>query len=134
MAMLSLGLVVASLADNIRSAPAILQLLFMPMLFLSGAAIPEFLLPDLWQRIGEWLPLTHVFRALKAVVAGKGSEALLSPIGSLLLTAGIGLFFAHALFRWEAGEKLSPSARLRVTMAVLVLLISPKVMDGAFAF
>jgi len=134
MAMLSLGLVVASLADNIRSAPALLQLLFMPMLLLSGATIPEFLLPDLWQRIGEWLPLTHVFRALKAVVAGKGWEALLSPISALLLTAGIGLFFAHALFRWEAGEKLSPSARLRVTMAVLVLLISPKVMDGAFAF
>ncbi len=134
LAMLSLGLVAASLADNTRAAPAIVQLLFMPMLFLSGATIPEFLLPVAWHQVGEWLPLTHVLRALKAVVMGKGWDALLPSVIALLITAGIGLFFAHALFRWEAEERLSTSARLRVVTAVLVILISPKVMDGLFAF
>ncbi len=134
MAMLSLGLVAASLADNSRSAPAVVQLIFMPMLFLSGVTIPDFLLPVSWRQVGDLLPLTHVFRAFKAVVMDKGWDAVISSALALFFAAGVGLFFAHALFCWEAEEKLPTGARVRVVTAVLVLLMLPKVMDAVLAF
>jgi len=134
MAMLALGLIVAAVADNTKVAPSIAQLIFMPMIFLSGATVPDFLIPPSWQQVGEFLPLTHVFRACKAIVVGKSWDALVSPTVALLITAAVGLWFAHALFRWEPEEKLLTPARLKVIAATLLVLTFPKWTDMMLAF
>lgn len=134
MAMLALGLIVAAVADNTKVAPSIAQLIFMPMIFLSGATVPDFLIPPSWQQVGEFLPLTHVFRACKAIVVGKGWDALVAPTIALLITSAGGLWFAHSLFRWEPEEKLPTLTRLKVIAATLLVLAFPKLTDTTLTF
>lgn len=90
-AMQSLGLIVGATAPNSRSAIPIAQLLFMPMIFLSGATIPEFFIPASLQRLGEFLPLTHFLRALKATIMGREWDALVLSVFALLATSLVGL-------------------------------------------
>ena len=45
-ALVPMGLLVGSTARDIRTAPAIANLLFFPLMFLSGSAMPFAVLPD----------------------------------------------------------------------------------------
>ena len=45
-ALVPIGLIVGSAARDIRTAPAIANLLFFPLMFLSGSAMPFAFLPD----------------------------------------------------------------------------------------
>lgn len=97
----SMGFLIAGLAPNMRAATAIANLVYFPMLFLTGATIPIELMPKLMQNIAQVLPVTHVVRAMKAVWLG---ESISSVYSSLLVLAGVMLvcfFFSLKLFRWE---------------------------------
>ena len=56
----ALGFVLAGLMPTARTAQAVGMAIFYPMLFLSGAAMPRFIMPEFVQQIAEVLPLTHV--------------------------------------------------------------------------
>jgi len=73
--------------------------LFFPMLFLSGAALPRLLFPDLLRQISLFFPLTHVVMLIQNVWMGTGwnTSALLVLTGLLVTSAGS----AIALFRWN---------------------------------
>ncbi len=55
-----MGLLVGSTARDIRTAPAIANLLFFPMMFLSGSAMPFAVLPEGVQRFARLLPTTYL--------------------------------------------------------------------------
>jgi ABC-2 type transport system permease protein len=97
----SMGFLIAGLAPNMRAATAIANLVYFPMLFLTGATIPIELMPKLMQNIARVLPVTHVVKAMKAVWLG---ESISSVYSSLLVLAGVMLvclFLSLKLFRWE---------------------------------
>jgi ABC-2 type transport system permease protein len=97
----AMGFLIAGLAPNMRAATAIANLIYFPMLFLTGATIPIELMPELMQNIARFLPVTHVVKAMKAVWLG---ENILSVHSSLLVLAGVMLvcfFLSLRLFRWE---------------------------------
>ncbi|MGI6362177.1 MAG: ABC transporter permease [Bacillota bacterium] len=97
----SLGFLIASLAPNMKAATAIANLVYYPMLFLTGATIPFELLPKVMQKISQVLPVTHIVESMKTVWFG---DSIWSAWPNLLVLAGL-LVVCTALslrfFRWE---------------------------------
>jgi ABC-2 type transport system permease protein len=97
-AFLAIGFLLGALAPTARSAQSIGMALFFPMLFLSGAAIPQFLFPDWLKTVSLALPLTHVTRLLQeAWLHGQwnGTSAL-----TLAGVGGASAAIAAWTFRW----------------------------------
>lgn len=101
-ALFAFGFAVAALAPTARTAQVTSMLLFYPMLFLSGMALPREILPTRIQQIATFFPATPVVTLLRAAwenVSWWRSEwqALLAlalwTIGSLAVAAW--------RFRWE---------------------------------
>ena len=114
-ALIPLGLIVGSVARDSRSAPALANFLFFPLMFLSGSAIPFAVLPVWMQRIGRLLPTTYVNESLQAIVVrGEGLANVLVPVLVLVATALIGLALNGFLFRWESTD---PVRKDRVLIA-----------------
>jgi len=63
----SVGFAVAGRASSVDSANTLGSLITMPMSFLSGAFFPTDSMPELLQTIVEWLPLTPLLEAMRAV-------------------------------------------------------------------
>jgi ABC-2 type transport system permease protein len=107
LAFFSLGFVVASLAENVRSATVLCNLLFFPLMFLGGAAFPMQFLPPRLQDLARVLPSNYMVDGLYRVMKeGAGIVANLKNLAVLLLSCAVSLVIAAKLFRWEASEKL----------------------------
>jgi ABC-2 type transport system permease protein len=115
-ALIPIGLIVGSVARDSRSAPAIANFLFFPLMFLSGSAIPFTMLPAWMQGVGRLLPTTYINESLQAVVVrGEGLSKVAVPLVVLALTALIGIALNGLLFRWESTD---PVRKDRVLIAV----------------
>ena len=89
----AMGLALGYLAGP-NSAPAVVNLIYLPMGFLSGLWIPVEFLPSVVQSIAAWLPPYHLAQlALSLVDAGRGSVAM----HVLALAAFTALFLVMAL-------------------------------------
>src|SRR6188768_2520649 len=88
-ALVPIGLLVGSTARDIRTAPAIANLLFFPLMFLSGSAMPFAVLPEGVQRFARLLPTTYLVDAYSSVIVR--GEGLLPIAGSLAALIGIGM-------------------------------------------
>lgn len=95
---LAVGFLLGALLPTARTAQAVGNALFFPMLFLSGAAIPQFLFPEWLKTASLALPLTHATRLLQDVwLQGQWN----GPFSLVLL--GVGLTCAAVAtwsFRW----------------------------------
>ncbi len=119
-AFIPLGLFVGSVARDTRSAPLLTNLIFMPMMFLSGAAFPFPLLPAFLKGLARLLPATYAVEALQAVIVR--GQALSHVRGTLLVlaaTALVGIALDALLFRWESTE---PVGRTRFVVALVALV------------
>lgn len=95
----AVGFVLAGLLPTPRSAQAAGMALFYPMLFLSGAAFPRFIMPEGVQRVAEFLPLTHVVMLLEDLwLSGTWNLTSLAVVVGMLL---LSLFVSSRTFRWE---------------------------------
>ena len=63
---------IASLSPNPQAVSIAGQLLYMPMLLLSGAVMPLSILPGGIQAVSQWLPITHSVILMKALWFGQG--------------------------------------------------------------
>ncbi|MEZ4652482.1 MAG: ABC transporter permease [Candidatus Eisenbacteria bacterium] len=116
-----LGLLVGSIARDLKTAPVLTNLLFFPLMFLSGAAIPFFMLPHFVQVGAKLLPSTYVVESLTGVmVRGESLGAQTAPLLILLATGAFGVWLNALLFRWESTQPLS---RQRLGLALLGLLL-----------
>ncbi len=73
MAFRAIGSMVASVANSAQEAQILVQLLYMPMLFLSGATIPLSIMPQWVQTVGQYLPATHLFTGMQSIM-GQGES------------------------------------------------------------
>lgn len=95
---LAVGFLLGAVLPTVRAAQAVGNALFFPMLFLSGAAIPQFLFPEWLKTTSLALPLTHAARLLQAAwLQGQwnGSSSLVL-VGMGVACAGVGAY----VFRW----------------------------------
>lgn len=123
-AFVPLGLIVGSVAQDMRTAPAISNLLFFPLVFGSGAAFPYWMLPDWVQALGRLVPSSYLVEALQGVMLrGLGLFDLAAPISVLVLTGTVGAALNALLFRWESSEPVNRRGLL-ITVLVLVALLA----------
>ncbi len=97
--MLTLGLLVASLARTGRVAGAVGTMLFLPLMFFAGLWMPQATMPAALRRVGDDTPLGAAVSALQHSMAGQWP-----PASGLAVLAGYTLVFgllAWRFFRWE---------------------------------
>jgi imidazolonepropionase-like amidohydrolase/ABC-type multidrug transport system permease subunit len=108
------GGIIGAVSNSMAESQIIIQILYFPMLFLSGATFPLGIMPHWLQKLAEYIPATYLTGGLKSIVLGKTIFDNEKAVGVLLLTAVIATFLGFKLFRWEKDEKMKPSAKLWV--------------------
>lgn len=115
----ALGLILAAVTNTMQEAMIAIQVLYMMMLFLSGATIPSAMLPKWAQTVAEFMPAAYLVSGFQGIFF-RNQTILdsLPAVGALLLSIVLGTFLAVQLFRWEKEEKIQPRRKLWV-LAVL---------------
>ncbi|HKW34086.1 MAG TPA: ABC transporter permease [Candidatus Acidoferrum sp.] len=109
----SLGLVVASVTNTMQETQVLNQLIWLPLIFLSGATFPLAYLPSSVQHFSLFLPATYLVTALQsAFYESFPVWKLLEQISVLALWAILTFFVAAQLFRWEPEIKIPRKAKL----------------------
>ncbi len=111
----AMGMILAAVANSMQESQIFIQILYLPMLFLSGATIPLEILPR-WVRIAaQFLPSAYLFSGMQAIlVNGQSVAAQPTSLIALLVAALLGVLLSVKLFRWEKEEKVSGAAKLWV--------------------
>ena len=103
-AMLSMGLVVSSLARTQFQATQMSFFFFLPSMLLSGFMFPFEAMPAPAQWIGELLPLTHFLRIARGVlIKGASISSLVWEVGAIVTFMAVALGLAIAGFRKRLG-------------------------------
>jgi len=99
-AMLSMGLVISSLARTQFQATQMAFFFFLPSMLLSGFMFPFDAMPEPAQWIGEALPLTHFLRIVRGILMkGAPIETLRDEVLAILAFLTVSLALAIATFR-----------------------------------
>lgn len=102
LAFLSIGLLAGARAKSLEAASAIVNIVVLPMAFLSGSFFPLDGAPGWLQAVSKALPLRHMNDAmLEVMVRGKGFVDILPQIGILVGFAVVLTAVAAWIFRWE---------------------------------
>jgi ABC-2 type transport system permease protein len=96
---MSLGVLLGSLAPTARAAEAAGLAIFFPLIFLSGAMLPRDVMPEAMQQASQVLPLTHVVTLMRDLWIGDGWN--LVSLGVLGAFAAVGIAVSVRVFRWE---------------------------------
>lgn len=99
---LGIGLAIGGWAKNERQAAPLSNIVVFPMLFLSGAFFPRFLMPEWLQNISALLPLTPVIDGIRLIATeGRHLVDILPQIGLLAVWLIVIYAVAFRVFRWE---------------------------------
>ncbi len=128
MAFRSIGLILSSVVNSTQEATIGIQLLYMPMLFLSGATFPITMLPHWAQIISQFLPASYLISGFQGIFLRNETLAQnWSSILALLVTMVLATFISSQIFRWEKGDKLRPAAKLW-----LLAVLAPFLLLGGY--
>src|SRR5690606_21353119 len=111
-----LGLLIAALAPSETTAVVLANVVFFPMIFLTGATLPREIMPTAMERISDALPLSYAVRALQWAWLDTGGDELPLALGVLGATIVVCAAVAARTFRWESsgdGAGNGRSARRR---------------------
>ncbi len=120
----AIGMILAAVANSMQESQILVQLVYLPMLFLSGATFPTSMFPAWLLIVTQFLPATYLVSGLEGMMLRK--ESLLAngfPAFALLITVFVGLFISYKLFRWEKEEKIRGSAKLWVGAVMLPFIV-----------
>lgn len=97
-----IGLALGGWAKNENQAAPLAQLITLPMMFLSGVFFPTFLMPDLLQKITQFIPLTPIVDSVRLIITENASLADLGPqLAVMAVWTAVVYFIAFRVFRWE---------------------------------
>ncbi len=120
----AIGLIIAAVANSVQESNILIQSLYMPMLFLSGATFPMSMLPGWAQITAQYLPASYLVTGFQGVFYRDESLFESWPaILALTATVFLATFVSMQLFRWEKEERIRGSAKLWV-LAVLVPFVA----------
>jgi ABC-2 type transport system permease protein len=122
----SLGLVVASVTNTMQETQVINQLIWLPLIFLSGATFPLAFLPKVVQKVSLFLPATYLVQGLSRTIFGSAhiwEHNVLISLGSLVCWAVLTFFLSAQLFRWEPEVKVPRKAKLLVLATIIPFLL-----------
>ncbi|PZG07145.1 ABC transporter permease [Nonomuraea aridisoli] len=98
-AMFAIGLLIAALAPNGRSANGIGVLLYFPLAYLAGLMQPASQMPAIVAAVGEYTPMGAFRLSMQDVWAGGVPDPL--PLGVMAAYALVVSVLAARFFRWE---------------------------------
>lgn len=101
LALFASGYVLASVAATGRVAQGLGQVVFFPMMFLSGAYIPLEVMPQRIRQLSQALPLTQIVLLLRGLWAGDRWAAHTGQLAMVLGVLLLGTLGAVKAFRWE---------------------------------
>jgi ABC-type multidrug transport system permease subunit len=120
----SLGLVIASVTNTMQETQVLNQLIWLPLIFLSGATLPLAYLPKVVQRVGLFLPATYLVNAFQQTIVNSASPlSRHTEIISLTCWALLTFFLSMQLFRWEPETKIPRRAKLLVAGTAIPFLL-----------
>jgi ABC-2 type transport system permease protein len=102
----ALGIGLTALIRSAEGSSAVVNAIYLPVAFVSGAFFSSDAFPELLQRIGEILPLSHLIRLCRDVIAY--GEPVLDHLDDVAVVAAwglLGLAVALRRFRWEPRER-----------------------------
>jgi imidazolonepropionase-like amidohydrolase/ABC-type multidrug transport system permease subunit len=120
----AIGMILAAVANSMQESQILVQLIYLPMMFLSGATFPTSMFPSWLLIVTQFLPATYLVSGLEGMMLRQ--ESLVAngfPALALLLTVFVGLFISYKLFRWEKEEKIRGSAKLWVGAVLLPFIV-----------
>jgi len=124
LAIRSLGLIVASVANSMQESGIMVQIIYMAMLFLSGTTFPIAMFPNWLLTVTQFIPATWIMTGLQGMMLRNETlYANWQAVGAMLLTTAVGLFLSVKLFRWEKEEKVRPAAKLWVLAVLLPFVL-----------
>jgi ABC-2 type transport system permease protein len=99
----SLGVAWSHVIPNFDAAPAYVNIVFLPVIFISGVFYDVDNTPAFLRDIAQALPLTHIIDGLSgAMVTGRGLDDNLSALGVIAVWAVAGIALAVRGFSWES--------------------------------
>ena len=102
LAFMAIGLIAGAVSKTAEAASGIVNVIILPMAFLSGSFIPLDQAPSWLQSISRVLPLGQLNEGLlDTMVRGEGPSSALLPMAVLLGFALVFGLIAARLFRWE---------------------------------
>jgi len=120
----SLGLVVASITNTMQETQVLNQLLWLPLIFLSGATFPMGYLPKVVQGFSVFLPATYLVNGLQqATLFSKSLRDLLVYFLALAFWSILSFFVAAQLFRWERETKIPRNAKLWAAATIIPFVL-----------
>ena len=123
MSFASLGLVVASVTNTMQETQVLNQLIWLPLIFLSGATLPMGYLPKSAQTVSVFLPATYLVSGLQnAMFMSFPIQKILMQLTALGFWAILSFFIATQLFRWEPEVKVPRRAKLLAAATIIPFL------------
>ena len=102
-AMASLGLLIAARIQNEELASGLLNLISLPMMFLSGVWFSLEGSPPWLQAVAARLPLSQIIEAARAVMLeGAGWQAVAGMLAQVMVFALVCITLGAVLFKWSA--------------------------------
>jgi imidazolonepropionase-like amidohydrolase/ABC-type multidrug transport system permease subunit len=120
----AIGMILAAVANSMQESQILVQLVYLPMLFLSGATFPTSMFPGWLLIVTQFLPATYLVSGLEGMMLRQ--ESLIAngfPAVALLITMFVGLFISYKLFRWEKEEKIRGPAKLWVGAVMVPFIV-----------
>lgn len=97
-----IGLAVGGWAKNERQAAPLGNLVSFPMMFLTGAFFPRYLMPEWLQKVSDYIPLTPVIDGIRLILnEGKHLTEIGPQLGLVLIWLVVIYAIAFRVFRWE---------------------------------
>jgi ABC-2 type transport system permease protein len=98
----ALGVAWSHVIPNFDAAPAYVNIVFLPVIFISGVFYDVGKAPSFLRDIAQALPLTHIIDGLSgALVSGRGLGDNASGLVVIGIWGALGIFLAVRGFRWE---------------------------------
>ena len=120
----SLGLIIASVMNTMQETQVINQLIWFAFIFLTGATFPLVYLSKYVQDAALFLPATYLVDATQRTMNQSVSLTSLVPhLISLIVTAAIAFSLSVKLFRWDASEKATRSAKLWALATIVPFIL-----------
>ena len=99
----ALGVAFSHVIPNFDAAPAYTNIVFLPVIFISGVFYDVDKAPQFLRDIARVLPLTHVIDGLSAaMVTGAGLTDHMGDLAVIVVWGLLGAFFAVRGFSWES--------------------------------
>jgi ABC-2 type transport system permease protein len=104
----ALGLAVTTVVRTGEGSSAVVNAIYLPMAFISGAFFSPRDMPRFLEVLSEALPLTYLLRLIRSTfIEGETLASSPGAIAAVLVWGAFGLFVAARMFRWEPREGMS---------------------------